>query len=205
MGTSMGMAGGHLLPDWLRIVWVVLYALILVLHLRHVIGMGGQDRAWHSGHVLMALGMVFMFLPGGIIALPITVGIVVFALAASAIAGWIIYTIASQRALDFLWIVQLVDMLGMTYMFVVQKTSVGALTYLFAIYFATEMGCWFLGAFHQQDPQQRVLPAVVGGGAVALKAEARPLAESSTLEARLTLGLMAAGMAYMFLAMLVGM
>ena len=205
MGTSMGMAGGHLLPDWLRIVWVVIYALILVLHLRHVIGMGGQERAWHSGHVLMALGMVFMFLPGGIMTLPSMVGIVVFALAALAAAGWIVYALASQRPLDFLWVILLIDMLGMAYMFAVTQVMLGALTYLFAVYFAIEMGCWVLGAFHQPDPQQRVLPAVVGGGAVALKADARPLAEASSFEVRLTLGLMAAGMAYMFLAMLVGM
>ena len=48
---------------------------------------------------------------------------------------------------------------------------------------------------------QLALRAVIG----AVTVEARPLAEASTLEVRLTLGLMAAGMAYMFLAMLVGM
>jgi hypothetical protein len=50
-----------------------------------------------------------------------------------------------------------------------------------------------------------VIPAVVGGGAVALRSKARPLAEAGILEVRLTLGLMAAGMAYMFVAMMVGM
>lgn len=93
MGPGMSMAGGHVLPDWLRIVWVAIYALILVLHLvvhlRHLIGLGGQERAWHSSHVLMALGMVYMFLPAGIVTLPSMVGIVVFALAALAATGWI--------------------------------------------------------------------------------------------------------------------
>ena len=96
-------------------------------------------------------------------------------------------------------------MLGMASMFAVTQVMLGALTYLFAVYFAIEMGCWVLGAFNQPDPQQRVLPGVVGGGAVARKADARPLAEASSFALRLTLGFMAAGMAYMFLAMLVGM
>jgi Domain of unknown function (DUF5134) len=201
----MGMGAGHLLPDWLRIVWVVIYAAILLLHLRHAIGMSGQQRLWHSGHILMALGMVYMFLPNGVISLPIVVGVVIFALAAVAIAGWVVYALANRRPLDFLWVILLIDMLGMTYMFVAQQTAIGALLYLFAAYFAVEMGCWFFGAFNQPNPEQRVIPAVVGGGAVAVTAEARPLAEASTLEVRLTLGLMAAGMAYMFVAMLVGM
>ncbi len=205
-----------MLPDWLRIMWVAIYALILVLHLvlhlRHLNTMGGQERTWHSSHVLMALGMVYMFLPAGIITLPSMVGIVVFALAALAATGWIVYALASQRPLDFLWVILLIDMLGMAYMFAITQVMLGALTYLFAVYFVIEMGCWFLGAFNQfnqfnqftqPDPHQQVFPATVG--AVALKANARPLASASSLTVRLTLGLMAAGMAYMFLAMLVGM
>ena len=205
MGGSMAMGAGHLLPDWLRIAWVVIFAVIVIVHARHIIDMGGQERAWHSGHVLMALGMIYMFLPGGIVTIPSAVGIAVFALVAVAVASWIVYAIATQRSLDFLWVVMLVDMLGMTYMFVVQQGAIGALVYLFAAYFAVEMGCWVFGAFNQTSTEQRVIPIVVGGAAVALKAEARPLAEASTLGVRLTLGLMAAGMSYMFIAMLVGM
>ena len=205
MESSMGMAAGHLLPDWLRIGWVAIYAVILVLHLRHALGMKGQQRIWHSGHSLMALGMVYMFLPGGILALPVVAGVAVFALAALATGAWVLYALANQRPLDFLWVVLLIDMLGMTYMFVAQQAALGALLYLFAAYFAVEMGCWVFGAFNQPNPELRVIPAVVGGGTVAVAAEARPLAEASTLEVRLTLGLMAAGMAYMFVAMLVGM
>jgi hypothetical protein len=55
MGRSMGMAAGHLLPDWLRMVWIVIYIAILVLHLRHAVSMRGQQRIWHSGHSLMYL------------------------------------------------------------------------------------------------------------------------------------------------------
>jgi hypothetical protein len=32
-----------------------------VIHARHALDSDGQRRLWHSGHVLMALGMVFMF------------------------------------------------------------------------------------------------------------------------------------------------
>ena len=205
MGSSMSMGAGHLLPDWLRMVWIAIYIAILALHLRHALGMRGQQQIWHSGHSLMALGMIYMFLPSGILVLPTLAGVVVFALAAAAIAVWVVYALANQRLLDVLWVVLLIDMVGMTYMFAAAQITVGVLIYLFAAYFAVEMGCWVFGAFNQPNPELRVIPAVVGGGTVAVAAEARPLAEASTLEVRLTLGLMAAGMAYMFVAMLVGM
>jgi hypothetical protein len=199
------MAAGQLLPQWLRLAWVVIYAAILVVHLRHAARMSGQQRVWHAGHSLMALGMLYMFLPLGIVALPTVVGEVVFALTTAATAVWVIYTLATQRPLDVLWVVLLVDLLGMTYMFVAAQLPIGVLLYVFAASFALEMGCWLFGAFNQPNPELQVLPAVVGGGTVAVTAEARPLAATSTLEIRLTLGLMAAGMAYMFVAMLVGM
>jgi hypothetical protein len=132
-------------------------------------------------------------------------GVVVFALATVATAVWIVYALANQRPLDFLWVVLLIAMVGMTTMFAAAQLPIGVLLYVFAASFAVETGCWVFGAFNQPNPELRVIPAVVGGGTVAVTAEARPLAEASTLEVRLTLGLMAAGMAYMFVAMLVGM
>ncbi len=205
MGSGMGAGGMHLLPDGLRIAWIAIYAVIFVLHLRHASGMGGQHRAWHGGHLLMAAGMIYMFLPSGILTIPTMVGVVVFGLSALAIAGWIVYATINRRPLDVLWVIQMLSMLGMTYMFAVPLVAVAPLTYLCTVYFATEMGCWALGAFDRPQGPQQVIPAVVGGGASALRAEARPLAGAGSLEMRVTLSLMAAGMAYMFLAMQVGM
>src|SRR5215469_12509288 len=112
MGSSMGMSAEHLLPSWLRMVWIAICAVILILHLRHAFSMRGQRRIWHSGHSLMALGMMYMFLPGGILALPTLAGVVVFALATAATAMWVVYALAHQQPLDFLWVVLLIDLLG---------------------------------------------------------------------------------------------
>ena len=205
MGSSMTTGGGHLLPEWLRLVWVAIYAVIVIVHLRHAVVMGGQLRAWHTGHILMALGMSWMFLPGGIITLPTTVGEVVFALSALAISCWVIGTTASRRRLDFLWLILLLDMLGMVYMFAFPQVAFAPLTYLCTIYFATEMGSWLVRIFDRLDRQQWVLPSFAGVATRVLKTDARPLVEANSIEMCITLGLMAAGMAYMFLAMQAGM
>jgi hypothetical protein len=56
-----GHAGANILPSWLAVIWTVVFIAIFVIHARHALDSDGQRRLWHSGHVLMALGMVFMF------------------------------------------------------------------------------------------------------------------------------------------------
>jgi hypothetical protein len=51
----MAMGGNLiLLPEWLRWSWIAVYAVILIVHARYAVSMGGQRRAWHSGHTVMA-------------------------------------------------------------------------------------------------------------------------------------------------------
>jgi len=67
---GMPMSATHgatnILPQWLAIIWTIVFVAIFVIHLRHVLDTHGQRRAWHSSHVVMALGMVFMFAPSSI-------------------------------------------------------------------------------------------------------------------------------------------
>jgi len=53
--SDMAMGGNLiLLPEWLRWGWIAVYAVILIVHARYAVSMGGQRRAWHSGHTVMA-------------------------------------------------------------------------------------------------------------------------------------------------------
>src|SRR5271156_5731224 len=68
---GMSMSGGHgttnILPEWLAVIWTLVFIAIIVIHVRHVLASDdGQRRIWHSGHVLMAFGMTFMFAPASI-------------------------------------------------------------------------------------------------------------------------------------------
>ena len=53
-------------PTWLAVIWTLVFIAIIVIHALHVRDSDGQRRLWHSGHVLMALGMAFMFAPASI-------------------------------------------------------------------------------------------------------------------------------------------
>src|SRR5271156_3735179 len=69
-GMSMSAAthgATNILPDWLAVIWTLVFIAIVVIHIRHVLDSDdGQRRIWHSGHVLMAFGMAFMFAPASI-------------------------------------------------------------------------------------------------------------------------------------------
>ena len=53
----------NLMPGWARWIWVGIFFLILVPHVAHFVRMHGVHRFWHLGHVLMGIGMAYMFLP----------------------------------------------------------------------------------------------------------------------------------------------
>ncbi|MBW0009694.1 MAG: DUF5134 domain-containing protein [Pseudonocardiales bacterium] len=80
------------------------FALILVVHLWHVIVMTGRDRLWHCVHVLMASGMIVMFAPTNPRTVPNEVGVVVFTAAAVVVAGLLAgdhvnrHTVGGQRS-----------------------------------------------------------------------------------------------------------
>lgn len=57
------MVGDAWLPTWLRAVATTAFVIVLIIHLVHLAGHTRRGRAWHSGHVLMALGMIDIFLP----------------------------------------------------------------------------------------------------------------------------------------------
>jgi len=205
----MSMSAGHgataILPDWLAIVWTVVFVAIFVIHLRHVLETHGQRRVWHSSHVLMAVGMVFMFAPSSIdhFNIPATFWQLVFANAAGACLAWILVQILGGRSVNLLWLIISIDLAAMVYMWS-PEGFVAPVTWLLVAYFAAQAVLWATDAFRVLD-REHFIPGIsrisVGpDGTATLSAVAvAPLV--CELDLRPTMAVMGLGMAYMFAAM----
>jgi hypothetical protein len=206
-GMSMSVAHGatNILPEWLAVIWTVGFAAIFVIHLRHVLDTHTQRRLWHSGHVLMALGMAFMFAPTSIdhFDIPTTFWQLLFANAAGVIVAWVLFQILSGRAVNLLWIVIAIDLAAMVYMWS-SNGFVAPITWLLVAYFAIQAALWATNTFRRLDREHQI-PGIshihvnADGSATMSAAAAEPLV--CELDLRPTMTVMALGMAYMFAAM----
>jgi hypothetical protein len=205
-GMSMTAAHGatNILPNWLAIIWTLVYIAVFVTHFRHVLETSGQRRLWHSGHVLMALGMVFMFAPASIdhFNIPTTFWQLAFANAAGVAVAWILAQALNGRPVNVLWVVIAIDLAAMVYMWS-SNGFVAPITWLLVAYFASQSLLWISDRMRNVD--QHTVPgagsgfSVTPGGALAVS--------DTTVEAlvcfrdlRATMFLMTLGMAYMFAA-----
>jgi hypothetical protein len=200
MTMSGGQGATNILPDWLAVIWTLAFLVVLVLHARHVAETRDGRRWWHSGHVLMALGMVFMFAPASLDHFNIPNGFwqLLFANAAGLVLVWILAQAVSGRAVNMLWVVMATDLAAMVYMF--SPTGfVAPITWLLVAYFAGQALLWVTNSYRKLDHH-----AIVGGGAVnpdgTLTASVvQPLICERDL--RPSMFVMTLGMAYMFAAM----
>ncbi|HEX3874026.1 MAG TPA: DUF5134 domain-containing protein [Solirubrobacteraceae bacterium] len=220
MGSSMNMTSGNssmqmtgargaagaahgtldLLPQWLAIAWTIVFVAALVIHTRHVLESHGQRRFWHSAHVLMALGMIFMFAPASIDRLDIPSGFwqLLFANAAAAALAWILAQALGRQVVNVLWILIATDLAAMVYMWSASG-FVAPITWLLVAYFAAQTAAWATNRMRQADDLaigRRF--SVDSAGAVAATAS-QPLVCDRDL--RVSVGVMTLGMAYMFAAM----
>lgn len=198
-------SGPDLLPGWARYVWVGAFLVVLVVHVRHMVAHGGRHRGWHATHTLMALGMTYMFLPAGAKVPADLPGQGVFAAATVAMLGWVATQLARGQAVNLLWGLSLVGQAAMVYMFAMPELKIAALTWLLVAWFTAEAVIWVTGGFDDGGRQRRVLPYTVGPRGTAAQARVVPLAGAGDVEVRLTLGVAALGMAYMFVVMQIGM
>ncbi|MGH3320879.1 MAG: DUF5134 domain-containing protein [Streptosporangiaceae bacterium] len=206
MDSAAGMGGPHLLPPWLRLLGIAVFLYVTASHVRHAGMTTGCRRAWHWGHVLMALGMVEMYLPADLQPFPAVVGEVVFGTAAALVIAWVWAAWLRGRAIDLLWVTSMVGMLGMIYMFALPEVglpgpALPAASYVLAAYFAGEAVIWVAGGFARVGVFRLALPYTVGPPLPTAVVYAVPPVARSSLELRASLGLMTAGMAYMLVAM----
>jgi len=206
-GSSMS-AGGHgsvdILPQWLAIAWTAAFVAIAVIHARHVLYSAGARRLWHSGHVLMALGMVFMFAPPSIDRLSIPAGFwqLIFANAAGAVFAWILAQALSRQVVNLLWVVIASDLAAMVYMWSPGDFK-APVTWLLVVYFAAQTALWATNRMRQADDLAIGRRFSIGSGGTIAVAAAQPLVCDRDL--RISVGAMTLGMAYMFAAMQLAM
>ena len=202
-GMSVSAAHGavSILPEWLAVLWTLVFLAILVIHALHLRDTHGQRRIWHSGHVLMALGMAFMFAPSSIDHFGIPNGFwqLAFANGALAVLAWMLTQALAGRAINVLWLVMAVDLGAMAYMWSPSGFQ-APLTWLLVAYFGAQSLLWIADRMREVDHV-----ALRGGGisvgpdgAVAMSA-AEPLVCFRDL--RVSMFAMTLGMAYMFAAM----
>jgi hypothetical protein len=202
MSMNIGAHGStNILPEWLAVLWTLAFIAIVVIHARHVLDSEGQRRIWHSGHVLMALGMAFMFAPASIDHFNIPSGFwqLAFANGAIAVLAWMLAQALSGRAINVLWLVMATDLGAMAYMWSPSGFQ-APITWLLVAYFAAQSLLWVTNRMREVD--HRTLPGggvtVTADGAVTISS-AEPLVCFRDLRA--SMFAMTLGMAYMFAAM----
>jgi len=202
-GVSMSAAsnGTNILPDWLAVIWTLAFLAIIVIHVRHVLESEGQRRYWHSGHVLMAFGMTFMFAPASLDHFNIPTGFwsLAFANGAIAVVLWMLVQTFAGRGTNLLWLVMAFDLGAMAYMWSPSGFQ-APLTWLLVAYFAAQALLW--GTDRMRDLDERTILggslSVTPDGALAASV-AEPLICFKDL--RVSMAAMTLGMAYMFAAM----
>jgi Domain of unknown function (DUF5134) len=207
MKMSMGgmtMTPGHgstnILPNWLAVIWTLVFLAILVVHARHVMETHGERRYWHSGHVLMALGMTFMFAPASLDHFNIPGGFwpIVFANACGAVIAWILARVLNGQPANGLWAVLAFDLAAMAYMFS-PSGFVAPLTWLLVAYFVIQAVLWATNSYRRLDERLTIRGVGVNPDGTVTATAAQPLVCERDLRA--SIGVMALGMAYMFAAM----
>jgi uncharacterized membrane protein len=205
IASQPGRVGGlNLLPVWLGVVMTVVFLAIFINHLRHALESSGQRRVWHAGHVAMALGMAFMFVPGSLDPFDVApvfwqatfVGVLVL------LAGWLARQAFLQRGASGLWVLLAIELWAMLYMW-----SPGAmqtpLSWLLIAYLAVESGLWTTGRVLGVDHD--VLPSggydFAGGRGAGVLRVAATTTLACERDLRVTMTAMTLGMAYMVFAM----
>lgn len=200
---TMTVPGNSLLPPWLRVVFSAVFVVVLAVHVLHVRDGARRARVWHGAHVLMALGMLDMFLPTGGMLVGGFPAEVVFAVAAAAVLAFLVVDFVRSGRVGVLWLVVAVDMAAMVYMFAMMDGSVPWLTWTLVAWFVLQAIGWATGRL-----ANTVDSGGLGGGpagVTAARATAVPdRTGAHTLSIRLTLLAMNVGMAYMFVAMALG-
>ncbi|MDR7303699.1 DUF5134 domain-containing protein [Haloactinomyces albus] len=215
-----------LLPMWLRIVWVVALCGVIVTHVGHAVAMPGQRRWWHVGHTAMAAGMALMYLlPRMQHPALYRAGLVLFVLIMVAEAAATAVFRRREGMLNPLWLLSAVDMFAMAYMLLAPAARPVWLTWVLVAYLGGQVLGWAFGLWDRLPVFARGLPATVAPGDSPTAVErthrhehaVTPLADDpapeaapgpvvgltahSTVAVRVTLAVMAAGMAYMLAIM----
>jgi hypothetical protein len=190
-------------PEWARWAWAAFFVLTVFEHLPHLGRMHGARRLWHLGHVVMAVGMAWMFIPPEYRDATRWPWQVLYGATSVLAVGYALARLVGGATIDLSWIAMAVGQVGMWYMWSMRDGVAREwLTYVGAAWFVVEAVGWFTGELTgRRDPSY--IPKAVGAraGDSPFLGGAKPLAYAVKPLARLSLGLMAVGMAYMLIGM----
>jgi hypothetical protein len=204
MGTNGGGSGvPALVPEWLGIAGAAIFVAIAVSHLRHLAAADGQRRPWHACHVLIAVGMAFMYAPAVIdpLGVPARFWQIVFAVACILAAVWSMS--GGQRTPTLMWLLTAVDLGAMACMWTPHVSA--SLCWALVIYLTVQASLWALDAYRRIDGAAPVinfsaLSAAPAGMSLPL-AGTRVESLLGDLDISVSMVLMSVGMAWMFAAM----
>lgn len=190
----MMSSGQDLLSARASVIWIAALCAVLVFHCSHLIHMRGERRCYHSAHVVMLLGMLYMYaaVAFGLDWFPTRVWMIIYVATSAAIISWMLVQFGQRHSFDYLWILALVQQGAMIYMWVPMTYWVPQLSYAFVVYFALETIAWLRRAYIKPGPGNAVAAA---GGSVVI-----PLAPRSFF-GDICMTIMAASMGYMFAGM----
>jgi hypothetical protein len=182
----------------------VIFAVIAVSHLRHLATAVCQRRPWHACHVLIAVGMVFMYAPTAInpLNIPARFWQIVFAVACVLAALWAMS--GTQRTPTLMWLLTAVDLGAMVCMWTPNVSA--SLRWVLVVYLSVQASLWALDAYRRVDGAAPVInfsvlsaaaPAGVSLPLTVTRAE--PLL--GDLDISVSMVLMSVGMAWMFAVM----
>ena len=205
---GVGMHMLNLLPLWMGVAWTAAFLGIAASHLLHMAQTTGQRRPWHSCHVLLAVGMAFMYAPAQIdpLAVPSAFWKLVFAAGGVIAAVWAIGGIG--RVSTLLWLLTSIDMAAMLYMWSgPRRSDTAPLTWLLAVYLSAAGMMWAFDLYRRLDGATPIVSwqlLASESGAMSITASGNETAPARSLLGELDINAsmitMALGMAYMLVA-----
>jgi hypothetical protein len=114
----MMSSGSDLLSARASVIWIAALSAVLVFHCSHLIHMRGERRCYHSAHVVMLLGMLYMYaaVAFGLDWFPTRVWMIIYVATSAAIISWMLVQFGQRRSFDSLRILALVQQGAMIYM-----------------------------------------------------------------------------------------
>jgi LysM repeat protein len=176
------------------VIWLAALFAVLVFHCRHLIFMRGQHRWYHASHVVMLVGMIYMY---GSVAFgwhwfPEPMWLVVYVATSAAIIGGMMMRFEQRRSLRYLWILALAQQGSMIYMWMPMANWMPWLSYALAGYFTLETLAWLTRVWNKPVHSSA---AIGGSGSMVMTLEPR------SVLGNICMSMMAASMAYMFIGM----
>ena len=190
----MASLGQHMLSLPASVFWIAGLCGVLAFHCVHLARGCGECRALHGVHLVMLVGMLYVFAAMAFRVAPVSSGLWLglYVATSAAVLAWIATRLAKREPLSGLWVLALAQQVAMIYMWAPMRDWAPVVSYGFAFYFALETLGWVIKA-SSLGVQSRLLLVTTG------PAPAGWASDSLLDEA--CMAVMAASMAYMFLGM----